>query len=419
MKKVMYFASLFLLLILLLPASLWAGGVYLTEIGPQEVGLASAGWAARAQDASTLFTNPAGMTRLKQSELQVGLQPIYLGLEFDPASNTTASGSSGDGNDWLPAGSLFYVHSISEKLKAGLGIFGYFGLALDYNDDWVGRYYIDEVKLQGLNVMPALAYKVNDWLSIGAGLNVMYAMFEQKAKVNNALDSLPDGELEIEDDDFAYGVNIGVLIEVSPRTRFGIQYLSEMSLEFEDKPKFKNLGPGLSSILGRADELELGMTAPDSVMVSAYHELTDKWAVMGNVGWQQWSEFGKVDITVSSEESADITADRKYEDTWHVAAGGQYRISEPWLWSFGVAYDSSIVEDEDRTADLPLGEAWRFGTGAQYKYKKNLDLSLAYELLWAGDLPMDVDRGPLAGRVSGDYNDTYMHFIHLALNWRF
>jgi long-chain fatty acid transport protein len=413
-------ALIFLLaLAVIVPSLSWAGGLYLYEIGTPEVGLASAGWAARAQDASTVFTNPAGMTRLKQSELQVGLQPIYLGVEFDPDSHTSVSGSSGDATNWLPAGSLFYVRKITDKLAAGLGIFGYFGLAMDYNDDWVGRYYIDEIKLQGLNFMPALAYKVNDWLSIGAGLNVMYAMFEQKAKVNNALDSIPDGELKIEDEDFAYGAVVGLLIEATPKTRFGIQYLSEMSLEFEDRPEFSNLGPGLSAILGHADELELGMTAPDSVMVSAYHELTDKWAVMGNVGWQQWSEFGKVDVTVSSETSASLTADRKYDDTWHAAAGVQYRISEPWLWSFGVAYDSSIVEDKDRTPDLPLGEAWRFGTGAQYKYKKNLDLSLAYELLWAGDLPMDVERGPLAGRVSGDYNDTYMHFIHLALNWRF
>ena len=415
------FLTVFLLctLAVIVPSVSWAGGLYLYEIGPQEVGLASAGWAARAQDASTVFTNPAGMTRLKHSELQLAMQPLYLGVEFDPDSNTTAAGRSGDATNWLPTGSMFYVRSITDKFSAGLGIFGYFGLAMDYNDSWVGRYYIDEITLQGFNVMPAVSYKVNNWLSIGAGLNIMYAIFEQKAKINNALDILPDGELKIKDEDFAYGAIVGILIEASPKTRFGIQYLSEMSLDFEDKPKFKNLGPGLSSILGRADELELGMTAPDSVMVSAYHELTDKWAVMGNVGWQQWSEFGKVDITVSSETSADITADRKYEDTWHVAAGTQYRVSEPWLLSFGIAYDSSMVEDKDRTPDLPLGEQWRFGTGVNYKWRNNIDLSLAYELVWAGDLPMDVERGPLAGRVSGDYNDAHMHFINLALNWRF
>jgi long-chain fatty acid transport protein len=91
--------------VLIMPASVWAGGLCLYEIGTPEVGLASAGWAARAQDASTVFTNPAGMTRLRQSELQVGLQPLYLGVEFDLDSNTTVSGSSGDATDWMPAGS--------------------------------------------------------------------------------------------------------------------------------------------------------------------------------------------------------------------------------------------------------------------------------------------------------------------------
>jgi|MudIll2142460700_1097286.scaffolds.fasta_scaffold00297_13 long-chain fatty acid transport protein len=410
---------LFLALAVIVPSLSWAGGLYLYEIGPQEVGLAAAGWAARAQDASTVFTNPAGMTRLKQSELQLAVQPLYLGVEFDPDSKTTVSGKSGDATNWLPTGSLFYVRNITDKFSAGFGIFGYFGLAMDYNNSWVGRYYIDEITLQGFNVMPSVSYKVNDWLSIGAGLNVMYAIFEQKAKVNNALDSLPDGELKIEDDDVAYGANIGILIETGKATRFGIQYLSEMSLDFEDRPNFRNLGPGLKAILGRLDKLDLGMTTPDSVMVSAYHELSDTWAVMGNVGWQQWSEFGKVDVTVSSETSRSLTADRKYDDTWHVAAGAQYRIAEPWLWSFGFAYDSSIVEDKDRTPDLPLGEQWRFGTGINYKWRKSIDLSLAYELLWGGDLPMDVERGPLAGRVSGDYDSAHMQFVNLALNWRF
>jgi long-chain fatty acid transport protein len=359
------------------------------------------------------------MARLKHSELQVGLQPLYLGVEFDPDSKTTVSGRSGDATGWLPTGSLFYVRNITERFSAGLGIFGYFGLSMDYNDSWVGRYYLDEITLQGFNVLPAVSYKVNDWLSIGAGLNVMYALFEQKAKVNNALDILPDGELKIKEEDFAYGAVVGILIEASPKTRFGIQYLSEMSLDFEDRPKLRNLGPGLSAILGRLDNLDLGMTTPDSVMVRAYHELTDRWAVMGNVGWQQWSEFGKVDVTVSSETTRSLTADRNYDDTWHVAGGVQYRISEPWLWSFGVAYDSSIVEDKDRTPDLPLGEQWRFGTGVNYKWRNNIDLSLAYEFVWAGDLPMDVERGPLAGRVSGDYDNALMHFVNLALNWRF
>jgi long-chain fatty acid transport protein len=102
-----------------------------------------------------------------------------------------------------------------------------------------------------------------------------------------------------------------------------------------------------------------------------------------------------------------------------VAAGVQHKASEPLLISFGIAYDSSMMGDNERTPALPLGETWRFGAGAQYKVKKNVDVSLAYEFVWSGDLEMDVNRGPLAGRVSGEYTNTSMNFINLALNWRF
>jgi long-chain fatty acid transport protein len=154
-------------------------------------------------------------------------------------------------------------------------------------------------------------------------------------------------------------------------------------------------------------------------MLSAYHELTDHLAIMGNLGWQDWSEFGKVGVAVTSEDTSSLTIDRDYKDTWHVAFGAQYRVAQPWLLTAGVSYDSSMMDDEDRTPDLPLGETWRFGLGARYDWSQNLALGVGYTLLWSGDLDMDVNRGPLAGRVSGTYENTSMNFINLYLNWKF
>ena len=103
------------ILFLLIVSSAQAGGLYLYELGTPDVGLAAAGWAARAQDAATVFTNPAGMTRLEKSELLVGVQPLYLHAEFSPDTNTTTSGSDGDASTWLPAGGLSYVHNLNWK----------------------------------------------------------------------------------------------------------------------------------------------------------------------------------------------------------------------------------------------------------------------------------------------------------------
>jgi long-subunit fatty acid transport protein len=228
-----------ILFALLTASSAQAGGLYLYELGTPDVGAAAAGWAARAQDASTVFTNPAGMTRLEKSELLVGVQPLYLRAEFSPDSNTNTSGSDGDASTWLPAGGLYYVHNLRPKLKIGVSTVGYFGLVF-----------------------------------------------------------------------------------------------AKIKIEF---------------------------TMPQALMFSAYHELSDRWAIMGNLGWQDWSEFGKVGVAVASAGTSSLTVDRNYKDTWHLAFGAQYRVADPWLLTAGVAYDSSMVDDKDRTPDLPLGEAWRFG----------------------------------------------------------
>ena len=142
-------------------------------------------------------------------------------------------------------------------------------------------------------------------------------------------------------------------------------------------------------------DIKVEFNMPQALMFSAYHELTDRVALMGNLGWQEWSEFGKVGVAVTSEDTSSLTIDRNYKDTWHVAVGAQYRVATPWLLTAGVAYDSSMMDDEDRTPDLPLGEMWRFGLGARYDWSQNLALGVGYTFLWSGDLDMDV-KGPLA-----------------------
>jgi long-chain fatty acid transport protein len=140
---------------------------------------------------------------------------------------------------------------------------------------------------------------------------------------------------------------------------------------------------------------------------------------MGNLGWQDWSQFGKVDVSVSSDTTTSLTTDFDFKDTWHAALGVQYRLSDPWLLTGGVAYDSSMLDEEDISPALPVGETWRFALGTGYDWSKDVTLGAAYALGWGGDLDMDVERGPLAGRVSGTYENTALHVVSLNLDWRF
>ena len=222
---------LVLLFSLILANGAGAGGLYLYEVGSPDVGLAGAGYAARADDAATAFTNPAGMTRIDQPSLMMGAQPMYLHFDFNPDGNTSAVASTlpgggaaddGDASGWMPAGGLYYVHPVNDRLRLGISMNGYFGLSLDYEDDWVGRYYVRDETLQAAAIQPAVAWKVNDWLSVGAGVAALYGTMDAKIAVNNINPLLPDGELKIDDEDWTAQYNLGLLIEPQKGTRFGL-----------------------------------------------------------------------------------------------------------------------------------------------------------------------------------------------------
>jgi long-chain fatty acid transport protein len=146
---------------------------------------------------------------------------------------------------------------------------------------------------------------------------------------------LSDGELKLEDDDVAYGFNLGILLEPRDDTRFGISYRSEVDLEFKDVASLKNIGPVLQGILNLSglagSKVDVDMTVPQLVRVSGYHQLTERWAVMGNIGWQDCSEFGKQDLTLRSTSTTKLTQDLEYDDTRHFALGAQFRFAEIWL----------------------------------------------------------------------------------------
>jgi long-chain fatty acid transport protein len=401
-------------------SSAMAGGLELYELGTPDVGLASAGYAARADDASTVFKNPAGMSRLDGSQLQGGLQAMYGSVSFTPDANTSARlGTDGGGNaiGWLPGGSLFFTQELSEKWAVGFGALSYFGLADAYNDNWVGRYYVQNSALLGFSLMPSVSFKANDWLSIGAGLNAMYGMLNVETAVNNVVG--PDGQLKLKDGTWGFGANVGILIEPAKSTRIGVTYLSPVNLDFEDTPSFTGLGPGLSAILANPSSLNLGMKVPQSVMVSGYHDLNDQWAIMADFGWQNWNQFGEVNVGVEAS-GVTRTVNANYQDTYHGALGAQYRPCEQWRFTAGAAFDSSAVESQFRTVTMPMGQAWRFGVGAVYHASAKVDLGLAYEFMWGGSMSVDQGQDLSArGRVAGAYQDAWFSFITANLTWKF
>jgi long-chain fatty acid transport protein len=413
-----------ILSISLFTSSAWSGGLWLYEMGSPDVGTANAGRAALAKDASTAGGNPAGMTRLDRSQLLTAVQPLLVRVKFDASSETTHSGGNGgDAGDLVPTASFFYVHNFNKNLKLGVAVGSHFGLGLDYGNNWAGRYYLKDVELLTFAINPVVAYRISDWLSIGGGFSIVKSNLLQRVGINNLLPFLSDGQLKVEDDDVGYGGNLGILVEPRKGTRFGLTYRSEVELDFKDTASLRGTGPLLNVAIrrsGRAgSRATMEMTIPQAVMLSGYHALTDRLAIMGNVGWQENSEFGKTNVSISSTTSRSFTADRNFDDSWHFAIGLQYRIVEPWLYSLGFAYDTSVVDREDRTPDAPFDRQIRYGTGIQYDWNEDVTVGFAYEYIDAGDAAINQYKGPLAGRLVGDYKTNEIHVFAINLIWRF
>ena len=166
-------------------------------------------------------------------------------------------------------------------------------------------------------------------------------------------------------------------------------------------------------------DLDMNMNVPQMVMFSANQDVSEKWSVLGNVGWQNWSRFGKVDIGINSTDPRTLTIDNDYKDTWHAALGTQYRYTNAWTFSGGVAYDSSAVDSDKRSVTLPMGESWRFALGSQYAITPNLTCGLSYEYMWNGDLSVNQNHSPLSGTVSGEFNNDNFSIIALNLSWKY
>ena len=427
MKTLRFIVLAALLVDLAAPAGL-AAGLWLYEQATPDMGLATAGRTALAQDASTAAANPAGMTLLERNQLEGGLLGIFVTAEFDSDSTTFGGGDGGDAGGLTPAGSFSYVHGLTPNLRLGVSLGSYFGLGMDYGDYWAGRYYIQKGELLTMGINPNVGYRVNDWLSIGAGFSILYGTLTQEVAVNNnpfGLGPTPDGKLKIDTDDVGYGYNFGVLVVPQQGTRLGLTYRSEITLKFDDAVKNSNLSGlwngVLDRILGPSRKTGLELTIPQAVMFSVYHQLNDEWAIVGNIGWQEQSAFGKTNISLASDVTTSLTADRNFHDTWHYALGAQYRFAPQWLLSVGVAYDESPVDNEDRTPDMPLDRQIRYATGIQYDVNDDLTIGAAYTFLDAGDAKIEIDGADnsLRGELIGDYRSNYVNFFNVNVIYKF
>jgi long-chain fatty acid transport protein len=455
-------------------AALWAAGhaglAYGSAFALQEqsgsgLGNAFAGGAATAEDAATIFTNPAGMSRLTNMQAAAAGSLICLQAKFSdngslPAAFQTLGGNGGDAGSCTVIPALYLASPINDQWSVGIGVNVPFGLKTQYDSDWIGRFQAVKSQLETINVNPAVSFKVSDMVSIGGGANYQHLKAELSSRVNYAgaigqaaqqaaaAGQIPaaaimpiltayagaQSDAKVTGNDGAWGWNIGVLVNVDPQTRFGASYRSTIKYDVSGSAEFSNppvpaLPASLAPVAGALanavngalanGDVKLALKVPDTANVSIFRQIDSKWDVMADVQYTGWSTFQNLTI-VRSTGAVLSTTPENFRDTWRVSIGANYHYSDQWMFRGGLAFDQSPVRDALRTPRLPDNDRTWISFGGQYKFSPQLLLDAGYTYIFVKDPSMNQNAGstPTSGLISGTYKSN-VNIVAAQLTYTF
>lgn len=442
--------------LILFSGSTFAAFFQLAENSPAGLGNAFAGGAAIAEDASTVWYNPAGLTRLEGNQLVVGGHLIFPSTKFDNKGSTTTAllgplsapltgGDGGDAGDDALVPNAYYARPINDDWTFGIGFNAPFGLKTEYDDGWVGRYHALESEVKTININPGVGYQLNDQVSIGGGINIQYvdATLTQAVDFGSIcfLTTAPavcgglglasqanDGEAEVEADDTSYGYNIGVLFKVNDRTRIGVAHRSAISHDLEGDSDITTFDPGSTAFAAGAgivdSDVEADVTFPATTSISVHHQVNSQWAVMGDATQTRWGRLPELRIKFDSGQPDSVNT-FDLDDVWRYSFGATYMRSSRLSYRFGVAFDESPTPNaEVRSARLPDEDrTWlTFGVGYRKHERLSFDISYAYIKIDDADINKmantptseDLTRGNLVGEYEADVS-----IVSFQGNWKF
>lgn len=365
-----------------------------------------AGSAAIADNASTIFFNPAGMTRLPGFNVSAGATMISTTFKFSDDGSTGPGGLPLGSDTGGNAGSVnavpnaYFSWQLSPQWFLGLGASSPFGLSTRYDDDWIGRYQSTEFSIQTVNINPSVAYKVSERLSIGAGLNWqrMDAIYQRKAP---AVISPTDMNAKAKLNGDAWGWNLGLLYQLTPSTRVGASYRSAMHYGVSGTTTLSNIPGPLAGRLPSSEDSSANFTLPATTILSAVHDINPKWQVLGDISWTQWSSLPALNLNNGALGEDRLRLD--FRDTWRFALGVNYQYSPGWQLKAGVSYDQSPIPSSSvRPTSLPDNDRISLSVGAQYRFSPRTTIDVGYAHLFFNP-SINNRTAPEKGDVKGDW----------------
>lgn len=415
-----------------------SGFQLLGEQSASGIGNAGAGSAAVAENASTIFYNPAGMTQLQAREVSLGGTLVKTNFEFSNNGSSTGAltGDGGNGGALGFVPNAYMSWAITKDLYLGVGIGAPFGLKTEYDDNWRGAAQSISFDIKTMNINPSIAWRATEWMSLGFGLNWQRVDAEYIRRVSvvslpaNALGpgspamnfSAATATLNLSDD--AWGWNAGVLFNIGPATKVGLSYRSTIKYETEGDVSVSGSGSATGNTAaaflnarGASSDTTASIKMPDTFILSAAHKLNSQWELLGDASWTGWSSIPKVDIMrasgVLNGQVAQVL-DTDFRDTWRFAVGANYTMNDAWKLKLGIAYDQTPVKDpEHRLVSMPDNNRTWFSAGAQWKMSKTMTFDIGAAYLYLKDAEINNDQRSAAtspqtnrGLVKGTYEDS-------------
>ncbi len=393
-----------------------AAAFQLKETSALDLGNAFAGAGSAADSAATVFTNPAGMTQLPGLQVAAGLSLILPSFRFrgtarDGAGRLIPGGSDRDGGHSAIVPYNHVSYRVTPDLAVGLSLTSPFGLATYYGSGFVGRYQADKTDLKTLNINPAVAYQVTPWLSVGAGVSAMYARAEFASSINAstlARQPVRDGFFRLRGDDWSVGYNFGVLVQPGPATRIGLAYRSRVQQDFSGTVTYNVPPQLLATAAGRAafrsGAGDAKLVLPDTASLGITQGLGEDWTVSAEVTWTNWSQFKN--LTATRNDGTVLTSQpQRYDNSYFVALGASYRVSDSLTLRGGVAYDHSPVSNAYRTARVPDASRTWLAIGASYTVLPGVTVDAGYAHLFVQDSRIGEVQERTRDRLQGEFRN--------------
>ena len=378
-----------------------AAGFALIEQSASGIGNAFAGSAATAEDASTVFYNPAGMSRLEGMQVTVGGHLIDLSAKFSnsgsskPAAIVTnpLGGNGGDAGGIAVVPNLYFVMPIGDRVNFGVGVNAPFGLVTEYDDDWAGRFQGIKSDLMAININPAISLKVSDSFSIGAGVN--YQRLDVELTNAVVLGPNTEGRAKLKADDDAWGWNVGVLFLPTSSTKIGASYRSKLdyTLDGTTTVTFLNGAP----VSAASGPTTADVTLPDSFSLSLAQRLSDQWEFLADATYTRWSKINRINIVNSTNGTLRDSLVLDFDNSWRYSIGANYKLNDSWTLKGGLALDQTPVKGATtRSVRLPDNDRTWVSLGAAMKIMQNGRLDMGYSHLFIKDADINFTRSQQA-----------------------